>query len=220
VVTRLGESEPHQVDFRIVAATNRDLRELISRGVFGEDLYARLAIVSIHLPPLRERREDLPALIEHFIARFQREEPTAPQGPIHMTPEALAALEAYPWPGNIRELRNVLFEVLVYKRVGQEILPSDLPRRVLRQGAEHTQRGSLDAGALARGMEAGTFNLRAEVEALERLALALALERAGGNASRAAGLLGEVGRGRAADPGATVRAMMRRLGTSGRSPVR
>jgi DNA-binding NtrC family response regulator len=183
--------------------------------VFGADLYERLAIVSIHLPPLRERREDLPPLIEHFIARFQREEPSAPQGPIHVAPEALAALEAYPWPGNIRELRNVLFETLVYKRVGNEILPSDLPRRVLRRGAEHAARGSLDSGAISRGLDAGTFNLSSEVDALERLALTLALERSGGNASRAAALLGEVGRGRSADPGATVRAMMRRLGVPG-----
>ncbi|MGZ3457999.1 MAG: sigma 54-interacting transcriptional regulator, partial [Archangium sp.] len=175
VVTRLGESEPRQVDFRIVAATNRDLRELIARGVFGADLHERLAIVSIHLPPLRERLEDLPVLLEHFITRFQREEPSAPRGPVHVTPEALAALEAYPWPGNIRELRNVIFEVLVYKRVGNDILPSDLPRRVLRRGLEHAARGGLDAGALARAMDAGTFNLRAEVEALERLALTLAL---------------------------------------------
>ncbi|MFL5353002.1 sigma 54-interacting transcriptional regulator [Archangium sp.] len=217
VVTRLGESEPKQVDFRIVAATNRDLRELIARGVFGADLHERLAIVSIRLPPLRERLEDLPVLLEHFITRFQREEPSAPRGPVHVTPEALAALEAYPWPGNIRELRNVLFEVLVYKRVGGEILPSDLPRRVLRRGVERAASGGLDTGAISRAMDAGTFNLRAEVERLERLALALALERSGGNASRAAALLGEVGRGRSADPGATVRAMMRRLGVSGRT---
>ncbi|MBJ6760239.1 sigma 54-interacting transcriptional regulator [Myxococcaceae bacterium JPH2] len=211
VVTRLGESEPRKVDFRILAATNRDLRELIAKGAFGADLYERLAIVSIHLPPLRERAEDLPALAEHFIARFQREEPTAPQGPLHVTPEALAALQAYPWPGNIRELRNVLFEVLVYKRAGAEILPSDLPRRVLKRGLEHTARGCVDASALSRAMEAGSFNLREEVETLERLALSVALERAGGNAVRAATLLGEVGRGRSTDPGATVRAMMRRL---------
>jgi transcriptional regulator with PAS, ATPase and Fis domain len=215
VVNRLGESEPKQVDFRIVAATNRNLRELIAQGVFGADLYERLAIVSIHLPPLRERREDMPPLIEHFIARFQREEPSSPQGPIQVTPEALAALEAYPWPGNIRELRNVLFEALVYKRVGQEILASDLPQRVLRRGVEPTGQEREDTAAMARGMDAGTFNLRAEVEALERRALHLALERSGGNASRAALLLGEVGRGRSADPGATVRAMMRRLNLSG-----
>ncbi|WP_158501770.1 sigma-54-dependent Fis family transcriptional regulator [Vitiosangium sp. GDMCC 1.1324] len=216
VVTRLGESEPKQVDFRIVAATNRDLRELIARGVFGADLYERLAIVSIQLPPLRERLEDLPVLLEHFITRFQREEPSAPRGPVHVTPEALAALEAYPWPGNIRELRNVIFEVLVYKRVGEEILPSDLPKRVLRRGVEHAASGGRDAAAMGRAMDAGSFNLRAEVEALERLALTLALERTGGNASRSAALLGEVGRGRSADPGATVRAMMRRFGISGR----
>ena len=145
VVTRLGESEPRQVDFRIVAATNRDLRELIARGAFGADLYERLAIVSIHLPPLRERQEDLPPLIEHFIARFQREEPTSPQGPVRVTPEALAALEAYPWPGNIRELRNVLFEVLVYKRAGNRDPP--LGSAAARAAARGGARGARQRGA-------------------------------------------------------------------------
>lgn len=214
VILRLGETDPHQVDFRILAATNRDLKALIETGAFGADLYERLAIVSVHLPPLREREEDLPVLVDHFIRRFYRDEPAAKtKEPIEaVSDDALTALKAYPWPGNIRELRNVLFEALVYKRRGRELLLSDLPKRVLKKD---TKPGSIFAtDALTRAVNAGGFNLRSEVEQLERAALIAALGATGGNAARAAALLGEVGRGTASDPGSTVRAMMRRLGVS------
>jgi DNA-binding NtrC family response regulator len=208
VVSRLGENVWHQVDFRLLAATNRDLAPLIEAGLFGQDLYERLAIITIRLAPLRERPEDLPQLAGHIMARFAREQ----QRPLvtGIRPAALRALQAYPWPGNIRELRNVLFETLVYKRGGAEILLSDVPKRVLsRRGAETD--AVIDRDAVVRKLAHGTLNLRAEVAALERLALDEALRRAGGNAAGAARLLGQVGRGLARDPGGTVRAMMRRL---------
>ena len=120
VVSRIGENESQVVDFRILAATNRDLVPLCAAGAFGADLYERLAIVSIRMPPLRERIADLPALVTHFARRFYREEPeaTARHKVEGATPAALAALCAYSWPGNIRELRNVIFEALVHKRAG------------------------------------------------------------------------------------------------------
>jgi two-component system NtrC family response regulator len=214
VVNRLGESAPRKVDFRIIAATNRDLKALIAKGSFGQDFYERLAIVSIGLSPLRERLEDLPALVEHFIERFYREEPQAEASLARvktLSPEALEALQHYPWPGNIRELRNAIFESLVYKRRGTELLLSDLPRRLLRSTASPAQAPLIDPLALAERMERQQLNLRWEIEELERAALKLSLERSGGNASRAARLLGEVGRGQASDPGGTVRAMQRRL---------
>ena len=130
-----------------------------------------------------------------------------------MRADALRALEGYPWPGNIRELRNVIYETLVYKRAGTEILLSDLPRRILEKGQEHGRDPSADRGSLARKIAQGTMNLRTEVAALERMAIEEALRRAGGNAAQAARLLGEVGRGMARDPGGTVRAKMRRLKT-------
>ncbi|HUM10628.1 MAG TPA: sigma-54 dependent transcriptional regulator [Myxococcaceae bacterium] len=213
VVTRLGDSTPRTVDFRLVAATNRDLRPLIDSGSFGADLYERLAIVSIELPPLRERREDIPRLVEHFIERFYREEPAAAErGRVQtVSAEAMETLTAYRWPGNVRELRNAVFGALVGKRGGTELLLSDLPRRLL--GArDHDEHGVVDVVALERALGAGTFDLRAERERLERLALEQALSLARGNAARAAELLGAVGRGEASDPGGTVRAMMRRLG--------
>ncbi len=213
VVSRLGENVWREVDFRLVAATNRDLRLLIARGQFGQDLYERLAIVGIQLPPLRERVEDLPELAKHFIARFYQEEEGEVAARVdRIEPRALAALAAYPWPGNVRELRNAIFQALVQKRSGSAILLSDLPRRLLVRD-ESAAGQVIDPAALARGIAAGTFDLARERSALERAALAEALAR-GGSPAAAARLLGRVGRGRARDAAATVRAMMRRLGLS------
>jgi DNA-binding NtrC family response regulator len=212
VVSRLGENVWHEVDFRLLAATNRDLRTLIRAGLFGDDLYERLAIVTIHLLPLRQRLEDLPALARHFMQRFAREQ----QRPeiLAIAPDAIAALAAYPWPGNIRELRNVLYETLVYKRAGSEVLLSDLPKRVLRRGADAEEpESTVNRAALARKIDRGAMSLKDEVAALQRVAIEEALQRSGGNAARAARLLGELGRGVARDPGGTLRAMMRRLGS-------
>lgn len=209
VVSRLGENVWHEVDFRLLAATNRDLEPLIRAGLFGADLYERLAIVTIHLLPLRERIEDLPALAAHFMRRFALEEKR--EAITGLAPHALAALVAYPWPGNIRELRNVIYETLVYKRVGNEVLLSDLPRRVLTRGADEVRSATVDRAAVVDKIERGTMSLKEEVAALQRVAIEEALKRTGGNAAQAARLLGEVGRGVARDPGGTLRAMMRRL---------
>ena len=122
-VTRLGETTPQRADFRIVAATNRDLRALIADGRFGQDLYERLAIVTVRLPRLRERTEDVGPLARHFIARFYERAGVRPRV-TRVAPAALAALERHGWPGNIRELRNVVYEALIYKRAGEELLLS------------------------------------------------------------------------------------------------
>ena len=212
VVSRLGENVWHEVDFRLLAATNRDLEPLIRAGLFGADLYERLAIVTIHLLPLRQRLEDLPTLAAHFMQRFAREQKRDPV--VEIAPDALAALLAYPWPGNIRELRNVMYETLVYKRVGNELLLSDLPKRVLMRGVDSSGEATVDRAAVAGKIERGTMSLKDEVAALQRVAIEEALKRTGGNAAQAARLLGEVGRGVARDPGGTLRAMMRRLRTS------
>lgn len=224
-VSRLGENRWRKVDFRILAATNRDLETLIARGVFGADLHARLAIVSLRLPPLRERLEDLPALARHLIGRFYEEEPGARawHDVTDLSDEAMAMLAAHRWPGNIRELRNVIFGALVRKRAGDVLLASDLRAPLVQRHASMGGTGVLgdraaptpggvDPMAVAAAVASGGFNLRAAVETLERAAVTEAAARTSGNASAAAALLGEVGRGGAQDPGATVRAMMRRLG--------
>jgi DNA-binding NtrC family response regulator len=212
VVSRLGENVWHEVDFRLLAATNQDLHALIEAGAFGADLYERLAIVTIALALLRERLTDLPDLARHFMRRFAREQarPVVDE----LTDEARRALEAYPWPGNVRELRNVVYETLVYKRAGREILLSDLPRRILAQSAASAVEPVADRSRIASRIARRTMNLRNEVAALERLALDEALARTNGNAAQAARLLGEVGRGVSRDPGGTVRAMLRRLNPS------
>ncbi len=150
VVSRLGQNEWHEVDFRLLAATNRDLAALAAQGLFGEDLYARLAIVTIRLPPLRERPEDVEELALQFAARFVREQQRS--GPMTLGPQVVRALQAYAWPGNIRELRNVIYETLVYKRAGTEILLSDLPARVLKRSAG---RGAAADSEIARRVRAG-----------------------------------------------------------------
>ncbi|HEX7699466.1 MAG TPA: sigma-54 dependent transcriptional regulator, partial [Kofleriaceae bacterium] len=210
VTARLGESQWRQVDFRIVAATNRDLDELVQRGDFGADLYQRLAIVRIVIAPLRDRRDDLPELVENLIARFYREDPAATHRVTRIAPTTLAALARYPWPGNVRELRNVVFQSLVRKLAGDELLLSDLPEHVVRGAPEHAAAQLFDRAALAELIDSGRMNLRAIRDQLERAALELALAKSNGSPARAARLLGEVGRGEARDPGGTVRAMMRR----------
>ncbi|HVY30832.1 MAG TPA: sigma-54 dependent transcriptional regulator [Polyangiaceae bacterium] len=214
VVSRLGQNEGRRVDFRIIAATNRDLEALIARGEFWQDLYERLAILDIELPPLRERGEDLAALTAHFIERFYAEEPPAPEQTrvTRVCPRVLSAFAAYPWPGNVRELRNTVYESLVRKLSGDELLLSDLPRRILRRPhAASPEQPLVDEARLHARIEARQMNLRQELDRLERAALTFALRVSGGNAARAAKLLGEVGRGTSRDPAGTVRAMMRRL---------
>jgi DNA-binding NtrC family response regulator len=105
VVSRLGENQWHVVDFRLLAATNRDLRPLIEAGLFGADLFERLAIVTIRLAPLRERLDDLAGLTRQLMERFANDQHTPPIADV--AADAMRALRAYPWPGNIRELRNV-----------------------------------------------------------------------------------------------------------------
>ena len=217
VVSRLGQTEGHRVDFRIIAATNRDLQALIARGEFWQDLYERLAILSVELPPLRSRSEDLPTLTLHFIERFYTEEPEASEQTRvrAVSPRVLSAFASYPWPGNVRELRNTVYESLVRKLSGDELLMSDLPRRILeRPSANRPEQALFDEARLQARFEARSMNLRLELENLERSALIEALSRSGGNPARAAQLLGEVGRGAAQDPAGTVRAMMRRLGVT------
>ena len=126
VVTRLGGQSPVPVDFRTIAATNRDLREAVRSGAFREDLYWRLNVVHIHIPPLRERPEDVPVLAEHFLARFTR---VMNRRDLRLSADALSALSSYPWPGNVRELQNAI-ERAVVVGTGDVVRASDLPLRV------------------------------------------------------------------------------------------
>ena len=107
---RVGGTEPVKVDIRIVAATNKDLAKMVEEGTFREDLYYRLNVVQIHIPPLRERREDIPLLVSHFIAQVASENGIPPKS---FTQEAQNYLSGYEWPGNIRQLQNVIERCMV-----------------------------------------------------------------------------------------------------------
>ena len=120
---RLGSNKPIQVDVRLVCATHRDLADLVAKGVFREDLFYRLHVVPIRLPALRERAEDIPVLLDHYLRHFAKENNATP--PPKLTPGALAALQKYAWPGNVRELRNFCENAVVMRR-GGEISEYDL----------------------------------------------------------------------------------------------
>jgi len=119
---RLGSTRTHQVDVRLVAATNRDLAEMVSRGEFRSDLYYRLNVFPVLLPPLRERREDIPALVTHFVELFGRRMSREIE---HIPTETMSALSSYQWPGNIRELQNLIERAVILSRDG--VLPNPLP---------------------------------------------------------------------------------------------
>ena len=119
---RLGSTRTHQMDVRLVAATNRDLMEMVSRGEYRSDLYYRLNVFPIQLPPLRERPEDIPALVTHFVEKFGRRMSREIE---HIPPETMSALTSYPWPGNIRELQNLIERAVILSNDG--VLPNPLP---------------------------------------------------------------------------------------------
>ncbi|RIK98593.1 MAG: Fis family transcriptional regulator [Proteobacteria bacterium] len=123
---RVGGTEPIEVDVRVIAATNKELEKEIAAGNFREDLYYRLAVIPFHVPPLRERREDIPILVQAFVAEFCAESGTRQKA---VTARAMDALQGYAWPGNVRELRN-LMERLVLMTPADRIAPEDLPDTV------------------------------------------------------------------------------------------
>src|SRR5206468_6100867 len=122
-VRRVGDTKDIKTDVRLIAASNRDLETAVREGVMREDLFYRLNVIPIHLPPLRERREDIPFLVAHFIQKFSKAMSKDVRG---VTPEAMAVLERYHWPGNIRQLENALERAIVLgasEMVGVEALP-------------------------------------------------------------------------------------------------
>jgi len=167
-IERVGGDKPFSVDVRIVVATHRNLEEQVRQGTFREDLYHRVFVFPIVLPPLRERREDIRVLTEHFIKQLGEQNHWKLKT---ISPAAIAELESYTWPGNVRELRNVIERVLLFE-TSDEIQPASV-QRALPQGAVTAERGgdSQLTGALARGI------LSQRVEAFERETLLAALKQ-------------------------------------------
>ena len=226
---RIGSNTPIKVDIRVIAATNRNLAEWVDDGKFREDLYYRLNVVHIHMPTLRERKEDIPALVEHFLVKY-RYEPGAI--PTTITEDALKLLMKYDWPGNVRELENAIERAVVLSR-GQPITTEHLPFRDRREAVDRqrlanrrsrleveeaeasaevervsdtgevepiaVRGGSATSGnGKGRGRRAGDggvavpagASFKESVAALEKRLIAEALDRAGGNRTKAADDLG------------------------------
>jgi DNA-binding NtrC family response regulator len=171
-LTPVGGHEDHKVNVRVVAATSRDIRKMVEDGTFREDLFYRLNVVTIGLPPLRDRTDDIPILVDHFLKEITEQKHTASR---RISREVMERLMVYRWPGNVRELRNTLESMLVLSD-GDVMTERDVPDRVL-------------AGALAA---AATKELPTglTMEELERLAIVHALEQSSGNRTHAAGKLG------------------------------
>jgi two-component system NtrC family response regulator/two-component system response regulator HydG len=172
-VTRVGGNVQLPVDFRLVAATNRNLEQWVDDGRFRQDLYYRLKVVTLHIPPLRERIEDIPLFVQHFLEIFNDDLGRDVRG-VH--PSVLTALQRYPWPGNVRELRN-LVESLVLFAKGEEITLEDVP------GDYRVPRAAPVASTT------GAWQPR-EMAAIEREAILRTLEYTGGHRAHAAKLLG------------------------------
>jgi DNA-binding NtrC family response regulator len=179
-VERVGGDKPVAVDVRVVVATHRNLEEMVEAGSFRRDLYHRVVVFPITLPPLRARREDIAALVEHFVRQV-----CAQNGwkPVAFSPEAVEALREYPWPGNIRELRNAVERLLLLAVDGVDAATVEmaLPRRETL--SSRGMKGNADAGA-------GSGSLAERVAEFERTTLLAELERSGGHVTNAAKALG------------------------------
>ena len=171
----VGAPRPKRVDVRVVSATHRDLAEMVKAHSFRQDLYYRLHVFPIELPPLRARREDIPLLARHFIGRYAKEFGRPVTG---FTPEAIARLKAYDWPGNVRELQNELQRALIQRTEGDLVLAEDLSPPIL------GQTGVLDHPDVPQG------TLKEMMEAIERVLLARALREHDDNKTQTAKTLG------------------------------
>ena len=197
---RVGDSHTIKVDVRVIAATNSDLGRLVSVGQFREDLFYRLNVIPVQLPPLRERKEDIPLLVQHFLEKFQQERnatPPAENGPedsagpgisakplperLTVSQEAMRRLMAYQWPGNVRQLENAIERALAFTSGRSQIDVGDQPVE-LRQAQEPVPSSAVTLPE--DGLDLGLFVANIERELIQR-----SLERTGGNKGRAARLL-------------------------------
>jgi transcriptional regulator with PAS, ATPase and Fis domain len=170
--------KPEAVDIRVIAATNRDLEQMLEDGTFRRDLYYRLHVVELRIPPLRERKEDIPLLCEGLLYDLQSQEIDAES--IRIEPEAMKLLQAYNWPGNVRELSNVL-ERTLFMMEGRTIKAHDLPEYLKQQAA---------AGTIIRPVGDGHGSLKEALEKMEQQWIQSALNEANGDKRLAARRLG------------------------------
>jgi DNA-binding NtrC family response regulator len=179
VLQRVGGTETIELDVRVISASNRDLAKMVEEGSFRQDLFYRLVVFPITLPPLRDRREDIPLLVEHFLEKYARD---AGKRVTTVEGRAMEAMAGHGWPGNVRELENVIHRTLLVSS-GLELTYDDLPPGIGGDGAMST---SVSQPAPSSGGEGGTLNL----EELERETIVRALEQNKGNLSDVARQLG------------------------------
>ena len=177
---RVGSNAPITVDVRVMAATNRDPAGLVQEGKFREDLYWRLNVLSLNVCPLRERKEDIPLLVEHFLERYAT--PLGMEQP-RVSGKARELLMAYEWPGNVRELQNCIYSAMTIAS-GSTIEPADLPGRICSDASPSEVTGRI-SGSMSLAEAAAQATARAEHEAISK-----ALLETGGNREKAAELLG------------------------------
>jgi Nif-specific regulatory protein len=171
----VGAPRPKKVDVRVVSATHRDLEKMVADGSFRQDLFYRLHVFPLRLPPLRERRNDIPILARFFLRKYAREFGRPATG---FTPEAMERLKSHDWPGNVRELQNELQRVLIQRTEGDLVLVEDLSERIIGRTA------LADAPDLPRG------SLKDMLASIERVLLTRALREHGGNKTQTAKALG------------------------------
>jgi DNA-binding NtrC family response regulator len=171
-LTPVGGHEDRTVDVRVITATSRDLRKMVEAGTFRQDLFYRLNVVSITLPPLRQRTDDIPILLEHFLKDITEHKHTVTR---RISPEVIRRFQAYSWPGNVRELRNVL-ESMIVLADGETLAENDLPEQIAAGAPLSSKTTDLPTGLT--------------MEELERLAITKAIDECDGNRTRAAERLG------------------------------
>jgi transcriptional regulator with PAS, ATPase and Fis domain len=179
----VGSNETRKADVRVIAATHRDLAKAVASGAFREDLYYRLKVISIELPPLRERMEDLPDLVGHFLARYAEKNK---KGVSHVSDEAMRLIRSYAWPGNIRELEHAIERAVAMTNTNV-LFPEDFPPEVSRQqqGMGSPAPTGADAGASANGGGTST-----SLEDMEKAHILRVLQEVGYNKSKASEVLG------------------------------
>jgi two-component system, NtrC family, response regulator PilR len=183
-VRPVGSNEEYEIDVRVIAATNKDLDKAIASGEFREDLFYRLSVIPIHLPPLRERREDIPLMARSFLERFRKIMDKPIEG---ITPGAMTLLEAYDWPGNVRELENTL-ERCVALETGTIISAAVLPEKIQR-GTSHDNNHHATASNGHFNIPEGGIDLEKSVQEMEKAYILSALQACDGVGTHAADLL-------------------------------
>jgi len=182
-VRPIGSTEESDVDVRVIAATNKNLEEEIAEGRFREDLFYRLSVIPIHVPPLRERREDIPLLAREFLERFAKSMSKKVEG---IEPEAMRRLEVYDWPGNVRELENTIERAVALESC-QRISVESVPDRIRNYYQATVPQAAHNGNGIV--LPDGGLNLEDHISKIERSYLLAALERSGGVRTRAADLL-------------------------------